>query len=239
MTRLRYEKKYLVPNHILPSLRCRFEPFLEADKNSDSQKKYPEYTVRSIYFDTQGKNLYFEKIDGLKDRKKIRIRGYGHPSRRTKIVLEIKRKLEDRVMKNRAFVPYHLLNTLIRTGDLDGCFGIKMTSKKEEASRFLYNIKRYNFLPQNLIVYDREAYHGRFDQGVRITFDKNIRYLLSPKMEQLFSDFGLIRVWIGYFILEVKYYEGEMPSWAKSIIEEFELKHEALSKYAKCVEESL
>ncbi|MFD2034403.1 VTC domain-containing protein [Belliella marina] len=239
MTRLRYEKKYLVPNVMLSKLRDRFAPFLEADKYSDSQKANPEYTVRSIYFDSYSSNSFFEKIEGLKDRKKMRIRGYGYPKGNTKIVLEIKRKLEDRVMKNRAFIPFHQLGDLLKTGNLDACFGPTTTPKKEDASRFLYNIKRYNLRPQNLIVYDREAYHGKFDPGVRITFDKNIRYRAIPKLEQLFSDFGLTRAWIGYFILEVKYFDGEMPSWAKSIIEEFELKHEALSKYAKSVEESL
>jgi len=239
MKRFRNEKKYLVPNAILPNLRNRFAPFLEADEYSESEKNYPEYTVRSIYFDSNGKDSYFEKIEGLKNRKKIRIRGYGHQSSNTKVVLEIKRKLEDRVTKNRASVPYEQLDNLIRTGDLETCFGKSKSSKKEDASRFLYNIKRYNLMPQNQIVYDREAYHGRFDPGMRVTFDKNIRYRPAPKVTQLFLDFGLKRAWIGYFILEVKYFNGEMPTWAKSIIEEFELKHEALSKYAKCVEESL
>ncbi|GAB3647343.1 hypothetical protein GCM10028791_09170 [Echinicola sediminis] len=155
------------------------------------------------------------------------------------MVLEIKRKLEDRVFKNRAFLPFSNVDYLVSRGRLEEVFSPCDKKAIENASRFLYNIKRYNLSPATLIVYRREAYHGKFDSDVRITFDKDIRQKSSPKLSKLYSDFGLSPIWPGYFILEVKYFGDKMPSWARSIIEEFGLRHEALSKYTRGVESSI
>ncbi|GAB3647346.1 hypothetical protein GCM10028791_09180 [Echinicola sediminis] len=70
--KLRYEKKYLVPNGRLGELRERFLPFLRPDKLAyRAENNIPEYTVRSIYYDSHNSESFFEKMDGLKDRKKM------------------------------------------------------------------------------------------------------------------------------------------------------------------------
>lgn len=239
MIRYRHERKYLVSINLLARLRKRFEPFIVADTYSESQNQFPEYTVRSVYFDSPDTFSYFEKIEGLKDRKKFRVRGYGKLNKESIVVLEIKKKVEDRVAKNRAFVPYSEVREMLRNGNLSKFSNTLSELDIQNSSRFLFNLKRYHLRPQTLIVYDREAYHGKFDQGVRVTFDKNIRFKSSPSLMDLYSDFGLIRTWKGYFILEIKYFDSEMPSWSKSIIKEFQLKNEALSKYAQGVESGL
>jgi hypothetical protein len=65
------------------------------------------------------------------------------------------------------------------------------------------------------VVYEREPFHGVFDPGTRITFDKNLRSIIQPELGDLFDDkfqrFGVP----GYFILEVKY-DDSMPRWMKS-----------------------
>lgn len=238
MIRYRHEKKYLVPIEKIDALRSRFAPFLIPDIFSETKTIHPEYVVRSIYFDTHQTVSYFEKIEGLRDRKKFRIRGYGSDAMNAKVVLEIKRKVEDRVTKNRAFLDFTKAQQLLKDGDLSKVFDNSLKKDAEDASRFMFNIKRYNLAPKTLIVYQREAYHGRFDSGVRVTFDKNIKHKDNPKVEGLFSNFGLKKMWRGNFILEVKYFDGEMPSWAKSIIQEFSLRNDALSKYARGIESS-
>ncbi|MBD8489078.1 polyphosphate polymerase domain-containing protein [Echinicola sp. CAU 1574] len=238
--KLRHEKKYLVPTECLDQLRARLIPFLRPDLyTSLDPLGIPEYKVRSIYFDSHTNSSFFEKVEGLKDRKKLRVRGYGLQEKGSQVVLEIKRKISDRVMKNRAFIPYSEVENVILKGLIDKNLTEVNKESRENIVRFLFNIKRYNLKPENLIVYNREAYHGKFDSGIRVTFDKNIRQKSSPVLRNLFSDFGLNPIWKGYFILEIKYFDSTMPSWAKSIIEEFKLKNEALSKYATGVEYSL
>lgn len=231
--KIRYERKYLVPNEKLIQLRNRIKPFVRPDFYADNGQEIPQYTVRSIYFDTAGFDSFYEKMEGLKDRKKLRIRGYDTYHEGCNVFLEIKRKLENRIAKNRALVPYDGIDQLLAIGDLSSVYSETEKYEKEEAGRFLFNMKRYDQKPANLIVYDREPYHGKFDQGVRITFDKNIRGSVFPAMSDLYTNAGLKYLWEKHFILEIKYFSDQMPTWARSIVQEFGLRHEALSKYAQ------
>lgn len=229
---LRFERKYLVPNSILGDLRKRLSPFLNADSMAKDNGKISEYTVRSIYFDSHNYNSYFEKVEGVKIRKKLRVRGYNQYFKGCQVFLEIKRKLSDNITKNRVIVPYDSLEELLETGDIYKY--IPETAPPiafENASRFFFNLKKYSQRPVNLVVYDREPFHGKFDPGVRITFDKNIRASLNPNISDLFKENGLSYVWEKHFILEIKYFTHFMPQWARSMIEEFGLKQAALSKY--------
>lgn len=229
---VRYERKYLVKNELLEALRNRLQAFVRPDTFALRPNALPEYTVRSIYYDSPTFNSYFEKVEGLKDRKKLRIRGYNSPEKGCKVFLEIKRKLENRIAKNRAQVAFDTLKTLVETGDLAGLTDLAGTPGMDDAIRFFYNLKKYAQRPSNLVVYNREPYHGKFDSGVRVTLDKNIRGSIFPELQDLFTDQGLIYLWESHFILEIKYFTDYMPLWARSIVQEFGLGHEALSKYA-------
>jgi hypothetical protein len=230
--RLRYERKYLVNNEMLEPMRKRFMPFLVPDLNADQTELKSEYTVRSIYFDTPNFDSLSEKKEGLENRLKLRIRGYNNYFSGCEVFLEIKRKFGDRIAKNRAITVYDLLDKTLETGELKRSNGKPSDIMKEDAARFLFHLHREAQRPVNLVVYEREPYHGKFDSSVRITFDKNIRAAVFPHLSELFSNNGLSHIWKDAFILEIKYFDGGMPSWSKSIIQEFELKHEALSKYA-------
>lgn len=231
--RYRYERKYLVRNEDLGRLRKRLDPFVRPDIYAPEgiDGKF-QYTVRSIYFDTPGFDALYEKVEGIEVRKKLRVRGYDKPGPNQEVFLEIKRKRGDRIWKNRARVYFDSLEDLFQFG-LKGNVPNISQINDDEAKRFLFNYHRYAFRKVNLVVYDREPFHGSYDPGVRITFDKNIRCKMWPELKELFSDAGLRLVWKDHFILEVKYFEDKMPSWARSIVQEFGLKHQALSKYVE------
>jgi hypothetical protein len=226
--KLRYERKYLVNNSILTALRSRLVPFVKPDKFAVDNLVYPEYTVRSIYFDTPTMDALMDKVEGLNERRKLRIRGYDAPDSNTKVFMEIKRKIGNRIGKNRALVPWVGLSDLLEWGTSP-----EHAIAKEDQNKFLFYLNKENQQPVNLIVYDREPYLGRFDKTVRVTFDKNIRSKFKPDIFELFSNDNLTSVWPSHFILEIKYDNAPMPSWAKSIVEEFNLSSQALSKYAE------
>lgn len=230
---LRYERKYLVPIHLLDQLRDEIAPFVKPDSYADQTQGFPEYTVRSIYLDRIQKDAVQDKIEGLRDRKKLRIRGYNTKTLDCAVFLEIKNKISDQIFKNRALVPFKHLNNVLEFGDFD--FWDKKSRSKyiDDASRFLFNYKRFNMSPVNLIVYNREPYQGKLDSGFRITFDKHIRSTLNPQFCDLYDDLGYEYPWKNHFILEIKYFHAPMPSWAKSIVHRYELKAEALSKYVE------
>lgn len=236
---LRNEKKYLVPNRMLEAMRHRVDDFVRPDIFSSEQEKgIPQYTVRSIYFDNRRLECYHEKLEGIFSRRKFRVRGYEPDGEETQVVLEVKRKIENRVKKHRAFMKYHHLDQLLETGNISKYVPEASGGEdaQAEAARFMYHVKKKLFEPTCLVSYEREAYHGVLDPGVRVTFDKNIRSLLFPKTSALFRNKGLIPVFPSHFILEIKYFQDEMPRWAKSLVQEFRLRNDALSKYAQGID---
>jgi SPX domain protein involved in polyphosphate accumulation len=234
----RNEKKYLVPTNKLENIRKRLDTFVQPDYFGEQNDGFPEYTVRSIYFDSFQKNAYQEKVDGIKERKKLRIRAYGDYYNGCKVFLEIKRKVEYMVIKNRAFVSYDQIENILLFGNIEDYFSEKDRKQIDDGIRFLFNLKKYNQNPTNLIVYEREAYFGKFNKDVRITFDKNIRSMNNPLLSDLFNETNLKPLWKNKFILEIKYFSGIMPIWLRSIVQEFKLKNESLSKYMQGVDET-
>jgi len=232
--KLRYERKYLVPNASMEAIRKRITPFVRPDLFAlANESGINQYTVRSIYFDSHDLISYFEKGDGIMFRRKFRIRGYDNYTQGCKVVFEIKRKIENRIRKHRAFMLYDDVEKVFETGNVEDYVvkDKKYALAVEDAKRFFYHITKYQFKPTVLVVYEREAYHGKFDPDTRITFDKNIRSRIFPEMKDLYSNNNLKHLFDSHFILEIKYYADTMPQWANGIVEEFKLRHEALSKY--------
>jgi len=237
-TSLRYERKYLVPNYLLDELRERIRPFVNHDSFSlDTDFEHiKQYTVRSIYFDSHNLKCYDEKGEGLMMRRKLRIRSYNQPEPNKIAIVEIKRKIGNRVKKNRANILFENANQLLNYGKAEELVVAKNEKQKaaflEDTSRFLFHYHKGRFKPSCLITYEREAFHYKFDSTVRITFDKNIRSLKYPVIEDLFEEARLKHLFKSHFILEIKYGSERMPRWIKSIVHEFRLRNDALSKYA-------
>ena len=82
----REEKKFLINFEEFRKLSHHLEQLLTEDEHNGSLG----YTVRSLYFDTLYDNDYFEKLDGVELRRKIRLRIY-HPSDNFAL-LEMKQK---------------------------------------------------------------------------------------------------------------------------------------------------
>ncbi len=231
---LRLERKYLVPNYLMDELRDRLKPFVRKDRYAISVNgKNPEYVVRSIYFDSRNLDCYVEKKEGILLRKKFRIRAYGNKGENKKIAFEIKRKIANRIKKHRSFVHLEDVSNILNTGNVE-LYVMQdngYNGALDDARRFFYHIKKNHFLPTCLVVYEREAYHGKFDKGVRVTLDKNIRSISYPDIDDLYHDGNLNFLFKNHFILEIKYFTHFMPVWARSLIQEFKLRNEALSKY--------
>lgn len=226
----RYERKFFVSNDNLDALRNRLTPFLNPDIYTQlNEKGISEYQVKSIYFDTPSMRFYHEKKDGLEHRNKFRIRTYDDYYPGVTAFLEIKQKTGDRISKIRAPFNFDGIKPLLEFGDLAAA-GIKMKDEAS-ASHYLYHHFRNSLRPINLVVYEREAYLGKFDSDLRITFDKNIRTALYPNMQELFECSRTKYLNPEAFVLEVKYSETP-PTWIFSIVEEFSLKLKAISKYA-------
>ena len=72
----RYEFKYIVHDSLSELIKGDLKEFLEIDPQLKKSKK-KSYTVRSLYLDSPSKDYFYEKIDGIKSRKKYRFRTYS------------------------------------------------------------------------------------------------------------------------------------------------------------------
>ncbi|HNV50038.1 MAG: polyphosphate polymerase domain-containing protein [Bacteroidales bacterium] len=229
---LRYEYKYFVPNRQMDLLRNMVFPFVKYDKFS-AQMENNHYTVRSIYFDTPEFSSYFEKVEGVKHRKKYRLRGYNQPKGKDeKVFFEIKRKYENPIFKNRAPSEYSKALEMFNGGQFTYYppDKTKYPLAEDNLKRFFYHYHCDRLRPVVLVIYEREAFLGRHDETIRVTFDKNLRSIAFPSVDDLYSDDRARRALKDSFILEVKF-NDHYPEWMKKVIGTLGLKRQSASKY--------
>lgn len=225
---MRDEIKYFIPMIMLPKVKNLMLPYMRLDKFSGPPEA-PDYTVRSVYYDTKNLRFYHEKIDGIKKRIKVRIRAYNQYDENSIIFLELKRKRNDQVYKNRFPVYYknvkRILNNDITRDDAP------VKKKDADREKFLYNIYSLSLRPTLLVIYEREAYYYKFNPDLRITFDKNLRSIKPDNIDSLFTDENSIPTFRNYCVIEIKS-TGPYPSWIFSIIKQLHLQKQSVSKYA-------
>ena len=86
---MRTEKKYSITWAQQNVLLHRLSSIMKTDANSD----IGGYLVRSLYFDSIYDDDYFDKINGLESRKKIRLRIYSPSQHNAKLELKKNREL--------------------------------------------------------------------------------------------------------------------------------------------------
>ncbi|MCU7702530.1 polyphosphate polymerase domain-containing protein [Streptomyces albidoflavus] len=167
----RFELKYLVPVEQAAQIRDELAERMERDAHSP----VGGYGVWSLYYDTPQLRFYWEKIEGLKFRRKLRIRHYGDLDGVTDaspVCVEIKQRVNRVTQKRRITLPYGVARHL--------CDGRELVphSAKERAfvEEVLELIVRLNLRPAAITGYQREALVGRdADTGLRVTLDRRVR----------------------------------------------------------------
>lgn len=227
----RFEYKYLIHRSKLPEMRRMVQPFVIYDKHA--RQSGGAYTVRSIYFDTPRLDNFVQKIEGIEMRRKLRVRGYDKGDADSIVFLEIKRRYGVPIAKNRAPVRFGDVPALLTGGDIERHVidDPPYVHAREDASRFLFNLHRYEMRSIVNVCYEREAFVGRLDPSIRITFDKNLRSVMFPHLTDLYSDRGLRHVYREHFILEIKFYGAMMPVWGRTLVRRLQVHQRALSKY--------
>ena len=219
---LRHELKYHITQAELAALRAVLRPMLQKDPNGD---EHNEYHIRSLYFDTIDDDALQEKIAGVGNRKKYRIRIYNHSDKVIK--LECKSKYGDLISKQSVTIPRDLADQLI-AGDPEGLQRMRHPLLHDVFTEMRTRLLR----PVVIVDYVREAYiHPA--QEVRITFDKTLRTglystdMFNPDLPTypVFDD--------PVEILEVKFDEF-LPTYLQSVLSGITAQRSAVSKYTWC-----
>ncbi len=230
---MRFEIKYIVHRSKLDRLREMIKPFVRPDKNVANKTDY-SYTVRSLYFDTPDLLYYYEKIEGVPHRLKLRMRTYDRPESQAPMFFEIKRKHRVPMTKNRSPFKYSTALDILKNGLTIEEYPDKDPARIADCQRFLFHLHRDNLAPTVLVVYDREPYEAILDNTIRITFDKNLRSGLRDEIDDIY-DQDLKPVMHEHFILEVKY-NTSYPGWMRAIVNSLDIKQVSASKYCMSME---
>lgn len=226
----RYELKYLVPEAQVPEVREHLRRRMDADQHA----RHGGYDVISLYYDTTGLRFYWEKIDGLKFRRKLRIRHYGGRAAvtdDTPVFVEIKQRVNRVTQKRRVRLPYDEARQL--------CDGREMVPHDPSGRAFLEEVLALvvenDLRPIATTGYQREPFVGRdIDLGLRITLDHRIRgrdrdFHLGSESENRFTIPPHLAV------MEVKANE-RVPYWVTDMTAALNLSVARVSKYCQSVE---
>ena len=219
---LRHELKFFISPLEYQVLSRALDRVLWRDRNGDENN---EYHIRSLYFDTRFNDALLDKINGVKDRDKFRIRIYNFSDKL--IRMECKTKVGQLISKRSIAIPKLLAEQLIAADPT----GLERT--RSGLLRDVYREMAINGLhPVVIVDYVREAYvHPAED--VRITFDKDLRTGVFSR--DLF-DPGLptVSAMGGYdMILEVKFNE-HLPAYYHGLLQVESAQRSAVSKYILC-----
>src|ERR1051325_4010342 len=112
MQQQRFELKYLIPEETALLVRDFVRSYLQMDEYSVGRPNY-SYPVHSLYLDSQQLRLYWDTINGDKNRFKLRLRYYS-TNPETPVFFEIKRRMNNCILKQRGGVKHDSLPILLR-----------------------------------------------------------------------------------------------------------------------------
>lgn len=217
---MRYELKYEISRPALEMLTARLRGAMRTDRHAGANG----YTIRSLYFDDIDRSAYRDKIDGVRDRSKLRLRCYNGDTKY--LVLENKEKLGNLTRKTGERVTLETARRLT-AGESPGAAGGE-TLLLYEALRRSAGLR-----PAVIVEYDRLPFVYPVS-NVRVTLDMNVRTV--PGGTDLF-DFQRLTVPVldeGTAILEVKF-DSFLPEYLAGLLNDVPKTRIAVSKYVKCL----
>ncbi len=218
----RHELKYFINQGTAVELKTRLALTMDLDRNAN---EYGEYHIRSLYFDDAVDTAAREKVDGVDERKKYRIRIYNFSD--SYISLECKQKVGSYIRKYSTPISRELCDEI--------CAGNWQNLIYHDAplARELYYQMSCRLLrPVVIVDYVRTPFVASY-QDVRITFDRDLRTgvfstsLFDPNLPTVpaLKSYDLI--------LEVKFNEY-LPDYYHRLVQTDYTMRSAASKYLIC-----
>lgn len=221
--KFRNEWKYFISDFEAENLKRRLSPFMDHDTHA----KNGSYLIRSLYFDDYWDSSYTEKLMGVEERCKWRIRIYDYSA--DIIKLERKLKRGSYIHKDSASLTAEETRAII---DNQGDF--LLYHREPLCREFYFDWRTRLFRPKVIVDYDREPFI-RQEGEVRITFDSHVRAgilgfdIFDPDLPTLET------LEPGTQVLEVKFTEF-LPEIIREIIPPEGQEFTAISKYTLCYE---
>ncbi len=225
---LRNEHKYKLDEFSYHRVRDALRLSTRADGYSMRAKK-GRYFVRSLYFDTLDYQAYQEKVVGVPNRIKLRIRTYALTRDDKSIIkIEIKTRVGQRVGKFSEIVPMQSYDHFLTDRSWNERLGAT-------AGEFRRLVLLRGLRPRVLVDYYREALIPRDGGDVRITFDHDLCYAQSTALFANSPRSYSARP--KFVIMEIKV-PNQPPDWLQSLARKFNFHSVPNSKYAQAIEQT-
>jgi SPX domain protein involved in polyphosphate accumulation len=228
----RFELKYLITLKQAELFKKALRAFLVADEHGGNNGSYG---LDSLYYDSPDFRCYWEKVDGIKFRRKLRIRRYESESpltADTPVFVEIKQRLDRVTQKRRIVLPYGDALRLCNEREFPETFAPEDKTVLEEIYAYLW---QYNLRPVSIVHYDRQALIGTdYDLGLRVTFDTSLTYQIHQlALHEKASTLPMFSA--DQVVMEIKVNE-RIPYWLTEMIAAHNLKMIRVSKYCRGIE---
>jgi SPX domain protein involved in polyphosphate accumulation len=223
----RYELKYVIPLSKAAGIMDDLEKRIPHDQHGGRRG----YGLVSLYHDSPTLDFFWAKVEGLKFRRKVRLRIYPGDdiTKVTKGLVEIKQRTNVTVQKRRLVLPLAEAEQLC-IGELDLSTLKLDTMDMAVAQEVTYMAKAMHLRPSAITAYWRKAFEGDNEHaGLRVTFDT----MVSSRMHDLVVNSPTPNRLIlpaDWTIMEVKANET-IPDWIISLLARHDCQLQKVSKY--------
>lgn len=217
----RTEVKYLITD----TQRSHLDALLEREMAPDP---HGSSTVYSIYYDTPTYQLIRHSLEKPLYKEKLRVRSYGAAKAEDTVYVELKKKYQGIVYKRRVAMSREEAMGWLSAGE-----------PPEEDCQILREIDYFRdfyspLSPSVFLSSRREAYFGREDGDLRMTFDSSILWR-DYDLTLAGGAYGLPLLSPGVQLLEVKFSQG-VPLWLSRFFSKSSIFKTNFSKYGSAYE---
>jgi len=224
----RFEYKYLLRHEQVARFVQALTPYTRPDEHDAEARGYPVY---SVYWDAEDLTFFWEKVDGIKFRRKLRFRLYpGHDE----AFVEIKQRLDRTIQKRRSRWPLERMRAMF---DPEGP-GADLSDEERAdpvVREALILCAHHRLRPTMAVAYRRRALFGRHEPDLRITVDTRLRY--DSNALDLGHPFEVGKEVLDprLAVLELKF-NDRVPLWLVRLVERQGLELMRFSKYCAAVD---
>lgn len=215
----RHEEKYIIDYQQYAMLKARAFGALTPDTHA----RDGSYIITSLYYDDPLDNALYEKLDGLAEHSKFRIRTYDHSDR----VIKLERKDKNGILTHKIDASV----TKEQIPLLDGG-ATRLSEFSGDAYDLAAQIQAGGYQPVVAVRYRRDAFTF-CGSDLRLTFDTDLE-AIGPDAQALFSpDVRGVPVFdANTVIMEIKYGDY-LPGFIRKLTQA-DTKQLSVSKYALC-----
>jgi SPX domain protein involved in polyphosphate accumulation len=223
----RYELKYLVDQGRGMAFLADLANYCRADPHSDPERGYPVY---SLYWDSAELDFFWEKIDGQKYRRKLRLRRYENDDA---VFVEIKQRIDRTVQKRRVRMDLEKAARVFTAHGVDVEAEYEVDDPVGQEALFLSH--SLDLRPTMAVLYRRIAWLGNYDAELRITLDSRVQYDSRALDIRAPFETGKYALSPERSVLEIKF-NDRVPIWLTKLVAHHELPIVRYSKYCAAID---